>query len=74
MLKNGNNHLKNVATDGRRAKPVWYSHLSKNRKPLNVIAEAMIRRLQKYQPYQNTINLVIFYDNKTNTEYKRIKF
>lgn len=64
LLKNGNNHLKHRRSNGRYANPVWYSHLSKNRKPKNVLINSMYQRFEKsnYKPYTNKL---MFFDNQT---------
>ncbi|PKH49518.1 hypothetical protein CXF68_01910 [Tenacibaculum sp. Bg11-29] len=62
LLKNGNNDLKISGSGGRKINPVWYNHLSKNKKDPNVLVNAMYRRFQesKYAGFANKIN---FYSN-----------
>lgn len=72
LLKTGNQHLK-VSNGTKNINPVWYSHISKNRKPLDVIAKAMVRRLKDTAAYTNAVNLVIFYTLEDGQEYTRIK-
>ncbi len=53
------------------ANPVWYSHLSKNRKSANVLMNAMERRFLNSE-YKNKANCLIFYDNATKEELKKV--
>jgi len=64
LLKNGNNHLKYKQTRGTYANPVWYNHLSKNRKAQNVLVNAMYQRFEKSN-YKGATNKLMFYDNQT---------
>lgn len=64
MLKNGNNHLKYKMPSGKLVNPVWYNHLSKNRKSANVLLNAMFRRFLQSK-FANVTNKLMFYDNKT---------
>lgn len=65
LLKNKYHNLKLTAINGgRKSNPVWYNHLSKNRKEFNKLVNAMYRRFQtsKYAGKANKIN---FYSNAT---------
>ena len=64
MLKNGNTELKLKTTNNRYANPVWYSPLSKNRKPTQLIINSMYKRFEK-SIYKAATNKVIFYNNFT---------
>lgn len=73
LLKNGFSHLKLPTRNGyRRANPVWYNHLSKNRKDFNVLVNAMFRRFQTSK-YINATNKVNFYNNATGELVTSIK-
>ena len=63
LLKHGNDHLK-ISNGDRKYNPVWYNHLSKNRKNFNVLVNAMFRRF-KDSKYANITNVVNFYNNAT---------
>lgn len=62
LLKNGNNHLKLKGHNGKMNNPVWYNHLSKNTKDINLIANSMYKRFQK-SIYANSANFLHFYSN-----------
>lgn len=64
MLKHNNNDLKYFNSNGRACNPVWYSHFSKNNKPLNKIIDGMINRFNKSK-YVGKVNKLMFYDNET---------
>lgn len=64
LLKNGNNELK-YFKNGEYYSPVWYSYLSKNKKPFSNIIEKMYNRFQKDSKYKNSTNKLIFYNNRT---------
>ncbi|WP_271406962.1 hypothetical protein [Tenacibaculum soleae] len=64
LLKNGNNDLKISAPNGRKINPVWYNHLSKNKKAANILVNAMYRRFQQSK-YAAVTNKVNFYSNTT---------
>ncbi len=66
LLKNGYEKLKNNGYN-----PVWYSHLSKNNKPDNVLINAMYRRFLN-SVYNNKVNCLIFYDNQTKDEITKV--
>ncbi len=66
LLKNGNENLKFNGYN-----PVWYSHLSKNKKPDNVLINAMYRRFLS-SIYNNKANCLIFYDNQTKEQITKI--
>ncbi|MFZ3564968.1 hypothetical protein [Tenacibaculum finnmarkense] len=63
LLKNGFSHLK-LVSGTRKINPVWYNHLSKNRKALSILYNAMYRRFQASE-YANAANMVNFYSNTT---------
>ncbi|MEQ3501111.1 hypothetical protein ABMY20_15255 [Tenacibaculum sp. SSH1-16] len=65
MLKNKQHHLKLEGPNGKRSNPVWYNHLSKNRKSFNDLIDGMIRRFNKKTEYTSVTNKLLFYDNKT---------
>ena len=67
LLKNGNNHLKFKQAGGKLVNPVWYNHLSKNNKPINVLMNSMYRRFTLSE-FATITNKVIFYDNATKIE------
>lgn len=67
LLKNGNNNLKHRQPNGKLVNPVWYNHISKNNKPINVIMNAMYRRFSTSE-FATITNKVIFYDNQTKRE------
>ncbi len=50
-------------TPGYPASQVWYSHLSKNRKNLQVIAKGMERRALNHYPI-GMIKKILFFDNQ----------
>ncbi|MGG8495939.1 hypothetical protein ACQY1Q_05960 [Tenacibaculum sp. TC6] len=64
LLKNGYSHLKLTGNKGRKVNPVWYNHLSKNRKNANTLVNAMYRRF-KDSAYSGKANKVNFYSNTT---------
>lgn len=64
LLKNGFSHLKHQGSGGKKVNPVWYNHLSKNRKKENTLVNAMYRRF-KNSIYANAANKVNFYSNTT---------
>lgn len=64
LLKNGFSHLKLKTRNGKSVNPVWYNHLSKNRKKANILVNAMFRRF-KASKYANAANKVNFYSNTT---------
>ncbi|TDQ22776.1 hypothetical protein [Tenacibaculum caenipelagi] len=64
LLKNGFSHLKLNSNGGKKVNPVWYNHLSKNRKNENTLVNAMYRRF-KESIYANAANKVNFYSNTT---------
>ena len=64
LLKNGNNHLKYKQITGNYVNPVWYNHLSKNRKGQNILVNAMRNRFEK-SIYKGATNKLMFYDNQT---------
>ena len=64
LLKNGFNHFKIITASGRKVNPVWYNHLSKNRKNANILVNAMFRRFQT-SVYAEAANKVNFYSNVT---------
>lgn len=76
MLKNGNRHLKVLDENNKRCNPVRYSYLKHNNTPLfgnsTAVIPAMMRRF-KTSKYASVTNVVIFYDNYTNTEIDRYR-
>ena len=52
---------------------VWYSILSKDKKNLVEICHKMMKRFTKSNNLIANANIIIFYDNQTKTELKRIK-
>ncbi|WP_272151427.1 hypothetical protein [Tenacibaculum aiptasiae] len=72
LLNNKYSHLKLSSQNGnRRSNPVWYSFMSKNRKDVNKIIDAMIRRYQNSK-YSGKTNVLDFYNNNTNQLITRI--
>ena len=75
MLKNGNKHLKET-NNNKLSNPVRYSFLKHQQKPLfgdsTAIIPAMIRRFRASK-YATVTNVIIFYDNYTNTEIHRLR-
>ncbi len=67
LLKNGCQHLKVSGYN-----PVWYSHLSKNKKPANHLVNGMYRRFLN-SGYKNKANCLIFYDNTNKEEITKVK-
>ena len=67
LLKNGNNHLKHRQPSGKFVNPVWYNHISKNNKPINVLMNSMYRRFSLSE-FATVTNKVIFYNNVTKEE------
>ncbi len=69
MLKNGNKHLKNIDSNGRRVNLAWYSPFKKNNKPFTgddtTIITGMLKRFKK-DPLSSVTNVVMFYNNFTN--------
>ncbi|WP_028889397.1 hypothetical protein [Tenacibaculum ovolyticum] len=72
LLKNGNNDLKIAGNGGRKFNPVWYNHLSKNRKKANILVNAMFRRFEQSK-YAKATNVVNFYSNRTGDLVTSIK-
>ncbi|PKH51408.1 hypothetical protein CXF68_12270 [Tenacibaculum sp. Bg11-29] len=72
LLKHGNNDLKIAGNGGRKFNPVWYNHLSKNRKKANLLVNAMFRRFEQSK-YANATNKVNFYSNITGDLVTSIK-
>ncbi|SED21441.1 hypothetical protein SAMN04489761_4647 [Tenacibaculum sp. MAR_2009_124] len=62
LLKNGFSHLKIKMSNNKKANPVWYNHLSKNRKNANTIINGMFRRFQNSE-YSDKANVLRFYSN-----------
>lgn len=68
MLKNKQHHLKYIGSTGKRSNPVWYNHLSKNRKSINELMDGMVRRFTESEAaikYQGVTNKLMFFDNIT---------
>lgn len=61
-----------VLTSGKNENFVWYSILSKDNKPENLICKAMFNRLMVYfnknPEIAKTVNVIYFYDNQTKTK------
>lgn len=72
LLKNGNSDLKLVLGSGKKVNPVWYNHLSKNRKSVNILVNAMYRRFQN-SIYAGKANKISFYSNTTGDLIQSIK-
>lgn len=74
LLKNGFSHLK-ISTSNSKKKfnPVWYSHLSKNRKNENTLVNAMYKRFQNALEYTGAVNKLNFYSNTTGDLITSIK-
>lgn len=72
LLKNRNNHLKFVTQDGKLFNPVWYSILSKDKKPLESLINKMISRYHGSK-YEGKANKLIFYDNITKQQIREIE-
>lgn len=72
LLKNGNSDLKLVSSTGKKVNPVWYNHLSKNRKNANTLVNAMYRRFQN-STYADKTNKISFYSNSTGDLIQSIK-
>ncbi|WP_271407167.1 hypothetical protein [Tenacibaculum soleae] len=72
MLKNKQQHLKYAGPNGKLSNPVWYNHLSKNRKPIDNLMRAMLKRFLNSE-YATVTNCVIFYDNKTKNQLSTFK-
>ncbi|MFL0083670.1 hypothetical protein V2647_14635 [Tenacibaculum maritimum] len=65
LLKHKYRELKlPVKSGNKRVNPVWYNHLSKNRKSANVLVNAMYRRFQD-SVYAGKANKINFYNNAT---------
>lgn len=74
LLKNGFSNLKMPSKCGnRKINPVWYSHLSKNRKSANSLVNAMYRRFNQRAEYANAVNRLDFYCNTTKELITSIK-
>lgn len=71
LLKNGNNHLKYYQNSRKYVSPTWYSHLSKNNKPMKLIINSMYRRFEKSK-YKSVSNKLMFFDNKSKEHLKTI--
>ncbi|MFL0136423.1 hypothetical protein [Tenacibaculum maritimum] len=72
LLKNGYSNLKIKLSNGKLVNPVWYNHLSKNRKSANVLVNAMYRRFQD-SVYVGKANKINFYNNATGLLVTSIK-
>ncbi|CAL2104609.1 hypothetical protein [Tenacibaculum sp. 190130A14a] len=71
LLKNGFNYLKYPSKSGRLVNPVWYNHISKNRKNINALIEGMQRRFL-HSEYAGKANKINFYSNTTGQLLKSI--
>lgn len=73
LLKNGFSDLKIPVQNGKRkVNPVWYNHLSKNKKNANILVNAMYRRFHN-SIYHGKANLLNFYDNASGELITSIK-
>ena len=72
LLKNGNENLKETTTTGKLVNPVWYSIISKDKKPEEHIIKKMLVRFFKSK-YAQQAQMLIFYDNKTKIEIERFR-
>lgn len=72
LLRHGNNHLKHRQANNKYVNPVWYNHLSKNRKPINTLVNSMYRRFEK-SVYKGATNQLMFFDNSTKELITTIK-
>ena len=66
LLKTGNKELKYIGRNNRFFNPVWYSPISKNNKPVQLIINRMYKRFEKSK-YMGVTNKVMFYDNYTKS-------
>ena len=73
LLKNGFSDLKiSIQNSNRKINPVWYNHLSKNKKNANVLVNAMYRRFQN-SIYNGKANVLNFYNNASGELITSIK-
>ena len=64
LLKKGNTAYKYKSSTKGYSNPVWYSTVSKNNNPVQLIINSMYKRFEK-SIYKGITNKVIFYDNYT---------
>lgn len=64
MLKNKQQHLKYIGSNGKLNNPVWYNFIKYNNKKNDFIIKGMTRRFLVSE-YAAVTNKIIFYDNKT---------
>jgi hypothetical protein len=68
MLKNGNNNLKlKHPLTNKMSCPVWYCRYSKNGKSDQQLAAKMRTKIAQSK-YAGLYNVILFYDNLTNTK------
>ncbi|MCD8435852.1 hypothetical protein LNJ03_11165 [Tenacibaculum dicentrarchi] len=72
LLKNKQQHLKNVGPEGKLVNPVWYNYLKSNGKSVDELISIMKRRFLNSK-FVDVTNVIMFYDNRTKQLIKKIK-
>jgi hypothetical protein len=67
LLKNGFDYLKEKKPNGQLVNPVWYNHVSKNRKGVEYNVRKMLRRAEDKAIAYKFANVIQFYETESNT-------